>query len=42
VPVLEKPVGNVVMANNNLGTPSLEEAIYRGLEGARQVLSRLK
>jgi monoamine oxidase len=36
-PKLSPPVGRVSFAGNNLGTPSFEEAIYRGHEAAMHV-----
>ncbi|MBI3557057.1 MAG: FAD-dependent oxidoreductase, partial [Deltaproteobacteria bacterium] len=35
---LKKPVGNINFADNNLGVPSVEEAIYRGYEAAQATL----
>lgn len=36
--VLEKPVGNVYLANNNMGVPAVEEAVYRGYVAAQNIL----
>lgn len=38
--VLSSPVGEIYFATNNLGTPALEEALYRGYLAARAILSR--
>jgi hypothetical protein len=35
---LEKPVGNVYLANNNMGVPAVEEAVYRGYVAAQNIL----
>lgn len=40
-PKLIPPVGRVSFAGNNLGTPSFEEAIYRGHEAAMHVRTQL-
>jgi protoporphyrinogen oxidase len=40
-PKLIPPVGRVSFAANNLGTPSFEEALYRGHEAAMHVLQQL-
>jgi protoporphyrinogen oxidase len=43
VPKLKDPVGRIYFAGNNLGTPSFEEALYRGWKAAddlRRLLSR--
>jgi len=37
VPKLRDPVGRVYFAGNNLGTPSFEEALYRGWRAAKEV-----
>lgn len=36
---MAKPVGHVYFANNNLGTPSIEEALYRGRRAAEELLA---
>jgi hypothetical protein len=41
VKILRKPFGRVFFANNNLGTPAFEEALFRGHCGANNVLKRL-
>ena len=38
VPKLKAPVGRVYFAGNNLGTPSFEEAIFRGWMAAKEIL----
>ncbi len=38
---LRKPYGRVFFANNNLGTPSFEEALFRGHCAANNILKRL-
>lgn len=38
---LRKPFGRVFFANNNLGTPSFEEALFRGHCAANNILKRL-
>jgi monoamine oxidase len=40
VPTLKPPVGRVYFAGNNLGTPSFEEALYRGWRAAKDVQGR--
>lgn len=39
---LEKPIGNVYLANNNMGVPAVEEGVYRGYDAARRILKELK
>ncbi len=34
---LQKPVGRIHFANNNIGTPSIEEALYRGKRVAEEI-----
>ncbi len=41
VPILKKPFGNIFFANNNLGTPAFEEALFRGHCAADNVLKAL-
>jgi protoporphyrinogen oxidase len=41
VPKLTPPVGRVSFAGNNLGTPSFEEAMFRGREAATQARALL-
>jgi hypothetical protein len=38
---LREPVGRVYFAGNNLGTPSFEEALYRGWRAAQEIRPRL-
>ncbi|MEQ1878034.1 MAG: hypothetical protein ABL958_15430 [Bdellovibrionia bacterium] len=38
--ILRKPFGRVYFANNNLGTPSFEEALFRGHCAANNILSK--
>jgi protoporphyrinogen oxidase len=40
-PKLKEPVGRVFFAGNNLGTPSFEEAIYRGWKAAQEARKKL-
>jgi len=40
-PKLVQPVGRISFAGNNLGTPSFEEAMYRGREAAMQARTLL-
>ncbi len=40
--ILKRPFGRVFMANNNLGTPAFEEALFRGHCAANNVISRIK
>lgn len=40
--ILRKPFGRVYFANNNLGTPAFEEALFRGHCAADNVLRKLK
>lgn len=40
VKILRKPLGRVFFANNNLGTPSYEEALFRGHCAANNILKR--
>lgn len=40
--VLRKPFGHVFFANNNLGTPSFEEALFRGHCAANNIVARSK
>ncbi len=35
--VFARPLGNIYFANNNLGTPAFEEAIYRGWIAAEKI-----
>jgi oxygen-dependent protoporphyrinogen oxidase len=42
VPKLKPPVGRVYFAGNNLGTPSFEEALYRGWRAAMDVRQELE
>jgi phytoene dehydrogenase-like protein len=39
--VLRKPIGRIYMGNNNLGTPAVEEALYRGHSAAIRILRRM-
>lgn len=39
--VLRRPYGRVFFANNNIGTPSFEEALFRGHCAANNILKRL-
>lgn len=41
VKIMRKNFGRVFFANNNLGTPAFEEALFRGHCGANNVLNRL-
>lgn len=36
---MAQPVGRIYFANNNLGTPSIEEALYRGWRSAQEILA---
>ncbi len=38
--ILKRPVGNIHFANNNLGTPAIEEAVYDGYEAAKAILAK--
>lgn len=40
--ILRKPFGRVFFANNNLGTPAFEEALFRGHCAANNILKRMK
>lgn len=40
--LLRKPYGRVFFANNNLGTPSFEEALFRGHCAANNILKRFE
>ena len=40
-PLLRRPVAGIFFAHSNIGTPSLEEAVYRGHCAANNVLRRL-
>ncbi len=42
VKVLSTPVGNIYFAQNNLGTPSVEEALYRGWKSIEDLVSASK
>ena len=39
--ILRKPFGKIFFANNNVGAPSLEEALFRGHCAANNILARL-
>jgi hypothetical protein len=39
--ILRKPFGNIFFANNNMGTPAFEEALFRGHCAADNVLARM-
>ncbi|HAZ13424.1 MAG TPA: hypothetical protein DCY86_11590 [Bdellovibrionales bacterium] len=39
--ILRRPFGRVFFANNNLGTPSVEEAVFRGHCAANNIFKRL-
>lgn len=39
--VLRQPFGNIFFANNNLGTPAIEEALFRGHCAANNILTLL-
>ncbi|MBI2520365.1 MAG: FAD-dependent oxidoreductase [Bdellovibrio sp.] len=39
--IMRKPFGKVFFANNNLGTPSVEEAVFRGHCAANNILKRV-
>lgn len=39
--ILRKPFGKVFFANNNLGTPAFEEALFRGHCAANNIMMRL-
>jgi hypothetical protein len=39
--ILRKPFGHVYFANNNLGTPAFEEALFRGHCAADNILARM-
>ena len=41
VPILRRPFGKVYFAHNNLGTPAVEEALFRGHCAANNVLKAL-
>ena len=41
-PLLTIPVNRIYFASNNLGVPSVEEALYRGKVSAEQILEALK
>lgn len=36
-PVLAKPVGNIIFANNNEGVPAIEQAVYAGYQAAQDI-----
>lgn len=40
--VLQKPIGNILLANNNMGPPAVEEAAYRGYDAAERILKQLE
>jgi protoporphyrinogen oxidase len=40
--IMRKPFGRVYFANNNLGTPAFEEALFRGHCAADNILKQLK
>jgi protoporphyrinogen oxidase len=40
--VIEQPVGNIFLANNNIGTPAAEEAMYRGYRNSQEVIEAQK
>ncbi|MBI3543853.1 MAG: FAD-dependent oxidoreductase [Deltaproteobacteria bacterium] len=40
--LLKKPLGNIHFADNNIGLPSIEEAVYRGYEAAQGALQGMK
>lgn len=39
-PVLSRRIGDLFFASNNLGTPAVEEALYRGFLAAKNILAR--
>lgn len=39
--ILRRPLGRIFFANNNIGTPSFEEALFRGHCAANNVLNRI-
>jgi hypothetical protein len=39
--ILRRPVGRVFFANNNIGTPSFEEALFRGHCAANNILTKM-
>jgi hypothetical protein len=39
--VLRRPLGRIFFANNNIGTPAFEEALFRGHCAANNVLKRV-
>lgn len=38
--ILAEPLGRIQFANNNIGTPSIDEAVYRGHQAAQAILQR--
>jgi len=38
--ILSQPIGEIYFASNNLGTPSVEEALFRGYLAAQAILKR--
>jgi hypothetical protein len=40
--ILNEPVGDIHFANNNMGLPSVEEAMYRGQTAAQRILRELE
>jgi len=39
VDILKKPIGRIFFANNNLGTPAVEEGLFRGFLAAKAILA---
>lgn len=38
--ILKRPIGNILFANNNLGSPAIEEAVFNGYNAAKTIIEK--